>query len=250
MKWYKRDPDAALIGMIGLSDSAYAYYGTLIDLLYSRDGDVSEEVLIKARGHRPQKWRKARTELLEKGKIQLLPDGKLMANRVETELISARYLIEKMAHMGRVSAEKRKENNATPPTARELQPQPQPQPDKKVESKLPPSAGRSRKKPASEMPNGWHPRIPLTAANAADFERFCDHARMHGRVLVDWDAGWMGWQRSQYQQKGSGNGTNRQNGSRVSPILAALEQHQQRFQREAGNVRELRPYPARLLSNE
>ncbi len=132
MKWYKRDPDAALSGMIGLSLEERAVYNTVIDLLYSRDGELPTDDTFFSRACecRPQVWRRVRDALIAKGKLHYRDDGKLTANRVEKELQTARKLITKMADLGRVSSEKRNEIKVAEATARGTHPQPQPQPDK------------------------------------------------------------------------------------------------------------------------
>lgn len=97
MKWYKRDPAAALEGMFGLSAEERGYYNTLLDLLYARapHGDVTDLLVVKAMGERPQVWRRVKAKLIAKGKVREV-DGKLTANRVETEVKLASYLIDKM----------------------------------------------------------------------------------------------------------------------------------------------------------
>ena len=115
--WYKRDPNAALTGMRGLSHDAKSAYNTIIDLLYSRDGDLpdDEHFLCVQIECRPQWWRRVRAELIAAGKIWVLPDGRLMANRVETVLKEAQNFSEtqsKLARKGWVSKGKPNESNA------------------------------------------------------------------------------------------------------------------------------------------
>lgn len=112
MRWYKRDPDAALAGMAELSLEERGAYNSLLDLLYSRDGNVPDDDVFCARVFhcRPQVWRRLKLALMAKGKVREL-DGKLTANRVETELQTAHKLMENMARLGRLSAEKRKQTN-------------------------------------------------------------------------------------------------------------------------------------------
>src|SRR5512139_2082182 len=107
MKWYKRDPAAALEGMLGLTSEERGYYNTVIDLLYARTphGSVNDELVIKAMGERPQVWRRVKGQLIAKGKIRET-DGKLTANRVETEVKLARQRMDTM----RVLAHKRWQN--------------------------------------------------------------------------------------------------------------------------------------------
>lgn len=97
MKWYKRDPDAALAGMVGLTPEERGIYNTVIDMLYSRNGELptDDNFFCRACECRPQMWRRVRDSLIAKGKMRYRPDGKLTANRVEKELESARKLIAK-----------------------------------------------------------------------------------------------------------------------------------------------------------
>ena len=90
MKWYKRDPDAALVGMRPLSDAQYKAYNVIIDLLYSRDGKVPdlERFMCSQLDWDPRKWRRVRGELLALGKIQL--EGNFLTNyRATSEITSA-----------------------------------------------------------------------------------------------------------------------------------------------------------------
>ena len=41
MRFYKRDPDRALAGMIELNMKQRGAYNSLLDLLYSRDGSIA-----------------------------------------------------------------------------------------------------------------------------------------------------------------------------------------------------------------
>lgn len=87
MKWYKHDPSAALAGMIGLTVEERGAYYTLMDLQYARapHNDVTDELVVKALGVRPQVWRRLKASLIAKGKVHE-SDGRLTANRVETQV--------------------------------------------------------------------------------------------------------------------------------------------------------------------
>lgn len=91
MKWYKRDSDAALSGMAELTFEERGAYNSLLDLLYSRDGNVPDDDAFCARVFhcRPQMWRRLKAALIAKGKVHET-GGKLTANRVETTLKEAR----------------------------------------------------------------------------------------------------------------------------------------------------------------
>src|SRR5262245_27703835 len=109
MKWYPRDPSAAIAGMIGLSAEERGYYNLVIDLQYARapHADVKDELVIKAMGERPQVWRRVKASLIGKGKIREV-DGNLCANRVETELKLAAKRIDKHIVLGDQNKEKQR----------------------------------------------------------------------------------------------------------------------------------------------
>jgi uncharacterized protein YdaU (DUF1376 family) len=96
VKWYKHDPSSALAGMIGLTVEERGAYYTLIDLLYARapHNDVTDDLVIRALAVRPQVWRRLKAGLMAKGKVHET-DGKLTANRVETEVKLAVNLMDK-----------------------------------------------------------------------------------------------------------------------------------------------------------
>lgn len=85
MRWYKRDPAAALEGMIGLSGEERGYYNALIDLIHARlpKGDVTDELVVKAMAERPQIWKRVKKSLISKGKVRETPDGKLTTNGLD-----------------------------------------------------------------------------------------------------------------------------------------------------------------------
>ena len=109
MKWYKRDPAAALEGMIGLTAEERGYYNTLLDLLYAHAprSDVTDVLVIKAMAERPQVWRRVKAKLIAKGKVRET-DGKLTANRVETEVKLARNLMDNMVVLNTRRKEKQR----------------------------------------------------------------------------------------------------------------------------------------------
>lgn len=90
MKWYKRDPDAALSGMAELTLEERGAYNSLIDLLYSRDGHVPDDDVLVARMIRChwREWRRMKARLLARGKIKI-EAGCLTARRVQEVLREA-----------------------------------------------------------------------------------------------------------------------------------------------------------------
>jgi len=125
MKWYKHDPSAALAGMIGLTVEERGAYYTLMDLQYARapHNDVTDELVIQALGIDPRTWRRLKAGLMAKGKVHET-DGKLTANRVNSEVTSALLRMQVGAKMGRkIGVTSNKFNDLT---GTELQLQPKP----------------------------------------------------------------------------------------------------------------------------
>lgn len=114
LNWYKRDPDRALNGMRGLSHDEKSAYGTIIDLSYSRKGDLpdDEHLLCVHIECRPQWWRRVRASLIAKHKIRIV-DGKIIANRVETTLKEAANWSQTQSENARKGWVTRKKNNQT-----------------------------------------------------------------------------------------------------------------------------------------
>ena len=86
--WYKRDPHAAIEGMLGLTMEERGAYNTLLDMLYARDGNVpnDDRLLAVAQQCDPRTWRRVRDSLIAKGKVRMTSGGLLTANRVEITL--------------------------------------------------------------------------------------------------------------------------------------------------------------------
>jgi uncharacterized protein YdaU (DUF1376 family) len=94
MQWYKRDCDAALVGMAELTLEECGAYNRLLDLLYSRNGNVPDDDVMVATMMRVdvRTWRRLKARLIAHGKvwiIQIQPCGQLMAKRVEKTISDA-----------------------------------------------------------------------------------------------------------------------------------------------------------------
>jgi uncharacterized protein YdaU (DUF1376 family) len=90
MKFYKRDPDRALAGMAELTLKQRGAYNSLLDLLYSRDGDVPDDDQRVARMiccHQHE-WKAAKAQLMALGMVWS-ENGKLMALRVQETIREA-----------------------------------------------------------------------------------------------------------------------------------------------------------------
>ena len=90
LHWYKRDPDAALAGMAELTLAERGAYNSIIDLLYSRGGNVPDDDVLVARmiGCHWREWRAMKARLIARGKVRL-EGGKITANRVQEALKEA-----------------------------------------------------------------------------------------------------------------------------------------------------------------
>jgi hypothetical protein len=226
VKWYKRDPDAALIGFRGLSHDEKSAYGTIIDLLYSRDGDVpdDERLLCVHIECRPQWWRRVRAALIAKGKIWATAEGKLMANRVETTLKEAANFGQtqaKRARQGWVSKKNPSGNNGpavptgnantTTTTSTDIEARASISPESVATAPQPKKRVQRTKRAKTSQPDDWHPEIAPT--DATEFGRFTDYCKANGRLYADWDAAWRNWKSSPYRNAGGHNGQGRRHGS-------------------------------------
>ena len=73
IRWYKRDPRAALTGMMELSLEERGAYNTLLDLIYCHDGALNDDPKYIAGWLRcdPRVWKRLRLRLLSCGKLYL-----------------------------------------------------------------------------------------------------------------------------------------------------------------------------------
>lgn len=69
--WYKRDPRAALTGMMELTLEERGAYNTVLDLIYDRAGDLRDDERFIAGwcGCDVRVWRRIRARLLALGKL-------------------------------------------------------------------------------------------------------------------------------------------------------------------------------------
>lgn len=128
IKWYKRDPDAALSGMMSLTLEERGAYNTLLDLLYTRDGDLPDDDRFLAGWMRcdVRVWRRIKMRLVDAGKITL-HEGKITNFRATSEILAALHRVERAREAGLASAAKSSaesgENNDMTPAPVERHPQ-------------------------------------------------------------------------------------------------------------------------------
>lgn len=105
IKWYKRDPDAALAGMAELSLEERGAYNTVLDLIYSKADKLRDDDrhLAAACGCDLRVWKRIKTKLIEKGKLTV-EDGLLRNFRATSVVLEALGRVTSAAEAGRASA--------------------------------------------------------------------------------------------------------------------------------------------------
>lgn len=141
MKFYKRDPDRALAGMAELTLKQRGAYNSLIDLLYSRDGDVPDDDIrvAKMMACHWREWKKIKAELIALGKVWT-DGGKLHAKRVQETIKEAADFAQEQSRRASKGWQKRKntsEINGRPmPSGNALTPTPRYIKEKRVREEL------------------------------------------------------------------------------------------------------------------
>lgn len=105
IKWYKRDPSAALNGMMELDLQERGAYNTVLDLIYSRDGNLPDDDRFIAGWLRVdvRVWKRIKTTLIERGKLFIL-DGQIRNERADVEVLAALSRVASASDAGRASA--------------------------------------------------------------------------------------------------------------------------------------------------
>jgi len=111
MRWYKRDPDAALAGMAELTLEERGAYNTVLDLIYSTAGDLRDDDRYISGWLRCdiRVWRRIRGRLMQLGKLYIHAGG-LHNKRADRELDAAQHRVLSAAEAGRSSWATRKQN--------------------------------------------------------------------------------------------------------------------------------------------
>jgi hypothetical protein len=99
--WYKRFPRDALNGMRGLNEAERAFYGTVLDLIYEGDGPVADIAMTSEMGCQRRRWHTVRDALVTKGKLVVLPDGRVTNTRAQAELRAYRDRSHERSEAGR-----------------------------------------------------------------------------------------------------------------------------------------------------
>lgn len=210
MHWYKRDPDAALAGMAELTFEERGAYNSILDLLYSRDGDVPDDDVRVARmiACHWRTWAALKARLIELGKLRI-EDGKITARRVQETLKEASELSEKQRKKAAQRWQKEKspnENNATSDaTGNASTSTATPKVEEQDSGAAAPTAKRVKRvkrerKYQSALPDAFEPnyeaatRVNLSRREGErEFVKFKNHALQTGRTCVNWQAAWANW---------------------------------------------------------
>lgn len=114
MRWYKRDPNAALQGMAILTLEECGAYNKILDLLYARDGHLpDQEREISRLLHCDLRvWRRVRRRLMDLGKLYI-HGGNLRNARADDEINYALARIAKTKAAGLLGAETRRQQRRT-----------------------------------------------------------------------------------------------------------------------------------------
>ena len=113
IRWYKRDPDAALAGMAELTLEERGAYNTVLDLIYSTAGNLHDNDREIAGWLRCdiRIWRRIRRRLVELGKLYLHA-GMLRNGRADREIYAMQHRVLSAAEAGRSSWRTRKEKGS------------------------------------------------------------------------------------------------------------------------------------------
>ena len=94
LKWFKRDPRAAVLGMMTLTLEERGAYNTLIDLIYIADGALPDNANIISRllGTNTRRWKRIRASLITKGKVYVI-GGRFHNERADFESSDALHRV-------------------------------------------------------------------------------------------------------------------------------------------------------------
>jgi uncharacterized protein YdaU (DUF1376 family) len=110
VRWYKRNVDAALAGMAELTLEERGAYNTVLDLIYSKQGNLQDDDRYLAGWLRCdiRVWRRIRKRLIALEKLYI-HGGCLHNKRADRELDAAQHRALSAAEAGRASWATRKE---------------------------------------------------------------------------------------------------------------------------------------------
>ena len=94
IRWYKRDPRAAISGMMSLTLEERGAYNTILDLIYINDGALVDDpkTICRWLNCNIRRWKRLRLRLLDCGKLYV-HGGCLHNERADNEANIAKRLI-------------------------------------------------------------------------------------------------------------------------------------------------------------
>lgn len=223
MKFYKRDPDRALAGMAELTLKQRGAYNSILDLLYSRDGQVPDDDrrVAKMISCHWREWVAVKADLIAAGKIWV-EGGILRAKRVQETIKEAADFAQDQSKRASNGWQKRRnanKNNGTEmPSGNALTATATPIDTATVlipnGINISDQPKKPRKKPVTAWPEGFvltsdmatYSRSKLPAVRPQTiFEEFQNWHTAKGSMYADWPAAFRTW---------VGNAANRANGVR------------------------------------
>lgn len=232
LRWYKRDPVAALDGMSNLTLEERGAYNTVLDLIYARDGAVDDDDRFIAGWLRCdiRVWRRIRARLIDLRKLYVA-EGMLRNSRADEEVDRGLSMVASASEAGKASARKRDAahrnnnqldrtsvasdlptNSTATTTSRET---PSLRSGEPTDVSGKPAASKKSNR-GCRLPNDWRPTTDDRASAVAllgeqraagEFNKFRDYWRAQpGQrgVKLDWDATWRNWCRKAGEQQGRG----------------------------------------------
>lgn len=107
IKWYKRDPKAALGGMMVLSLEERGAYNTILDLIYDHDGNLPDDDKFICGWLKcdARVWKRIKTRLIELGKIGI-ESGVITNLRASSEIDEALGRVASVSELNRIKGVK------------------------------------------------------------------------------------------------------------------------------------------------
>ena len=105
IKWYKRYPDSALNGMMELTLEERGAYNTVLDLIYTRDGNLPDDDHFIAGWCRVdlRVWKRIKRTLIEREKLYI-ENGNVCNRKADVEVLNALSRVVSAQDAGRSSA--------------------------------------------------------------------------------------------------------------------------------------------------
>jgi uncharacterized protein YdaU (DUF1376 family) len=184
MKWYKRDPEAFAGGTAELSLEEVGAYTRIIDLIYSRDGNVPDDDMFLCRALRCdiRVWRRIRKRLIETGKIRTSA-GLIVNLRATSEISYAQVRMKK--------DQKRNENKEANLTSTPILTTTTTVTKKEKEERSAPA----KRRVLSTLSDDWKPDWELTSAQEVELVKMRDWAKGGAIRKADWLATFRNWLR-------------------------------------------------------